>query len=113
MNLADKKACSLYIGNSTFTDFVEKKLIKASKNQTHFRPQHYWIPEGADFIGKYENLEQDIYKLFKILKIDTTNLEIPHKNKTEYCKPNISKKHKDIIYNIYKKDFEIFGYDYE
>lgn len=99
-----------YLGNSTnFNLFVKNKLEYTAKYQQHFRPQYYWLPDGADFIGYYENFQSDIEKLRKIIVM--RDISIPHKNKTNYDHNYmIPKDTKDIIYNIYKKDFELFGY---
>jgi len=54
-NDSDARDSKIYIGELSFEDFVLKKLELAMKQQQHFKPQNYWIPNGADFIGKYEN----------------------------------------------------------
>lgn len=110
MNGFDKNDSDRYIGNSDFENFVLHKLKYASKNQQHFRPQHYWIPDGVDFLGKYENLEEDLQKLSHI--INMKNKPIPHKNQTVYNKQyNMPDQTKNMIYQIYKKDFELFNYE--
>lgn len=103
---ADKKK---YIDNTNFDTFVLNKLEYASKYQQHFRPHYFWLPDGADFIGYYENFQQDIEKLRQIILMK--DAPIPHKNKTNYDHSYvISRDTRDIIYEIYKKDFELFSY---
>jgi hypothetical protein len=108
-NEDDKNDSIKYIGDSDFNDFVLNKLEHASNFQQHFRPQIFWIPDGADFIGKYENLKEDIYKLQEI--IEMKNCPIPHENKTSYSFCSEVPNHiKDNIYKVYKNDFEYFDY---
>lgn len=71
-------------------------------------PQHVWLPNGADFIGKLENLDNDFKTLTRILKKD---LDLPHLNVSIKEATELDKEEKQIIYEFYKKDFEIFGYD--
>lgn len=106
LDFSDKER---YIGDSDFEDFVIYKLEFAASQQQHFRPQHYWIPDGADFIGKFETFEDDV----KILRdyIQLKNIPTPHLNKTNYNKNFIvSQNLEDVIYNIYEKDFALFDY---
>jgi len=109
-NNGDKKDRDKYIGNSSFEDFVKTKLINASKNQIHFRPQKYWIPNGASFIGKFENLENDFNEVKKIVGIKG-NLQhlnkTSHKDYREYYNDELA----NIVYKVYEEDFEEFGYD--
>ena len=53
---------------------------------------------------KLENLEEDFYNIFK------KNLDMEHLNKSDEIEINISEDTKNKIYEIYKKDFELFGY---
>ena len=109
-NRIDLKDSKLFIGNSNIEFFIKTKLKHVSEHQQHFRPQHYWIPDGADFIGKYESLEKDLIKLKHIIKMK--DHKIPHKNKSSYDRSfQLSKDLKDIIYKLYQKDFDLFGYD--
>ena len=94
----------------SFNDFVDAILkIQVSDMDIHFRPQYTFIPETPDFLGKFENIEED----FKIIceKIGI-QCELLHQNKTDkidfkkyYIKPIAEK-----VLKIYKKDFELFNY---
>ena len=68
----------------------------------------------VDFIGRFENLQEDFDKVCERINIPQRTL--PHRNKREY-------KHKpyweyyddesiEIIRNLYKKDIEYFGYEF-
>lgn len=92
-----------------FVDVISEREIKDM--DIHFRPQYTFIPETPDFLGKFENLEED----YKIVceKIGIKAPELLHENKTQktkysdYYDDEIRKK----VAEIYKKDFELFGYD--
>ncbi|SFZ97907.1 alpha-2,3-sialyltransferase [hydrothermal vent metagenome] len=85
---------------------------------THFIPQYKYVCDQQgdliiDFIGKFENIHDDFSCISKILNI-TTNLT--HENKTkhkqEYQKL-YTEEMRSIVSSIYKKDFEIFNYDFQ
>lgn len=95
----------------SFEQFVDViGTIKSENRDIHFRAQHTFIPEHPDFLGKFENLNEDFKTLCN--KIDI-NCELLHENKTnptklkEYYTPGIIKK----VVKIYKKDFELFNYE--
>jgi len=66
--------------------------------------------KGIDIIGRFENMEEDWKKVCKLAKED---FKLPHANKNKY--PFHSKYHTDktrgIVARVYKRDFELFGYD--
>ena len=99
----------------TFEQFVDVILkIKVPKMDIHFRPQHAFIPETPDFLGKFENLQEDYPKVCKLIGIKNP-AELMHTNSTD------NKNFKDIytpdivrkVAKIYRKDFEQFGYSEE
>lgn len=67
---------------------------------------------AIDFIIKYENLIEDWYKFTKKAKLKTfTNIrkdnQTSHLNHEFYY----NKKLKSVVYELYKEDFELFGYN--
>lgn len=110
INKYDLNDKNKFIGDSDLYEFVEKKLKLASEKQQHFIPQNKWIPNGASFIGRYENIYNDFNELKKLLNI---NKEIKHLNKTEHknYKEYYNDHIADIVYKIYEEDFFKFGYD--
>ncbi len=95
---------------SQFIDAVEK--IDVKDMDIHFRPQNTFIPEKVDFLGKFENIQEDYLKVCE--KIGIKNfVSLLHQNKTnktifkDYYTSEIIKK----VVKIYKRDFDLFGYE--
>ena len=101
-----------------FKTFDEFCLNFSSLNdgKFHFRPQHLWTHHKnkcfLDFLGKYENLENDLVRLEKRLKFP--HCALPHKNKSqhlpyvEYYSPKLIK----VVEKIYAEDIELFNYSF-
>lgn len=108
-NLQDKKDSHEFISNLSLSDFIFQKLEISSMNQQHFKPQNYWIPNGADFIGKYEKIDSDFEILKEVLKIDK-NKKLEHLNTSNKTTISLNNREKREIFRIYQKDFELFNY---
>ena len=98
-----------------FEDFVEKivQIEDLSVLDHHLAPMYTFVfrenTPRVKFIGKLENLNDLRY----IELFSDSNIKIPHANKTSnhknknYYTPETCA----LIYNYYRKDFELFGYD--
>ena len=116
----------LYFANrvmSTFKDFHEFiEWLTPSKVwlYVYFFPQHFFITgrDGTlfqDWIGRYEYIQQDFATLASILK-EKGIIVKPLKKKNVTAKKDkviLSKREILKIYEIYKKDFELLGYEPE
>ena len=65
---------------------------------------------GRYYYIRFENLEEDIIKLCKILKIDQFDIKLLPKHKSGYRKYD---KHWSKYYEKHKKEFELYGYEFE
>ena len=99
---------------ATFDEFVAMGLENAIKKRAvHFIPQNEFIFDKndalmIDFMGRYENIEQDISYLRT--KIDFMgDLEVINKGPDNSLK-FISEESKSIISSLYKKDFELLDF---
>lgn len=101
--------------------FIEGMLgEKLIYHIVHFRPQVEFLEIdgkiGVNFIGKYENLENDFVTLKDVMAKDF--LTLPWNNKTDYGKINLQKsprvalsaKSKEKLYKFYQRDFLSLGY---
>ena len=119
MNDADKKWSQSNLNEvSSFAEFVHDWFTEESVfSRVHFRPQHAFICDGSlapsvDFIGQFETIEDDFAYVCERLKISRTLKKAnrgPHivKHWSTYYSATAY----DKIFQIYRKDFELFGYD--
>ena len=96
--------------------FIKDKLTNFEKNKfwngCHILPQHYYThgKKKVDYILKFENLDND----FKQLMIDNNIVTLPlpknNKSNSNLSVKDLNKESKDLIYEVYKKDFLFFNY---
>lgn len=104
-----------------------KQFISAFKNSSDFdphsakRPKRYYVDwffdkDGnklVDFIGRFENFDNDVKKICKKLSIDPKRIPklstSTHKRYTEYY----DKEDEEIIRQRFNKDIEYFGYKFK
>lgn len=121
-NKNDEKWASknIYKYNS-FEEFVlaleDLEIQNKILNWMHFTPQYKFLCDSeknilVNFVGKFENLEEDFKKILKIL---SRKDKLIHINKSLHA--NYKKYYNDAMYkiirDIYRDDFEIFDYDLE
>ncbi|HDX3452592.1 TPA: sulfotransferase family 2 domain-containing protein, partial [Campylobacter coli] len=106
---------------SSFEEFVldlqNIKIQNKILNWMHFTPQYKYLCNNeknilVNFIGKFENLEEDFQKILKILKRKDKLIHINKSNHTDYKNYYNNAMYK-IVREIYRDDFEIFDYDLE
>lgn len=100
-----------------FKDFNEF-VLNVNKEQLlcsqRFAPQINWIKDiNYNFIGRFENLQEDFYKICDDLQIE--RIELPYinnsvgrKNYKEYYTEEI----KNIVADLYKEDIKYFNYKF-
>ena len=115
----------------SFSDFLyiieqESKAYETSNflNQIDYpyQPQYKYLVDEkeqiiVDFVGKYERIQSDWAFLCDKLELnskDLRSLNLPHHNKSNHKDYRSYYDGADIerVYNIYKKDIELFDYDF-
>jgi hypothetical protein len=80
-------------------------------NVTH--SQSYYLDEEINFIGRYENLQNDFNKVCKATKI--AEYTLPHYNKSEHkgWQHYYDDDLQDFVYNRYRLDFNRFTFTHK
>lgn len=109
----------VFRANMSFEDFVY--AISSIPNQEadpHFKSQYTFLTtnEGKlipHFIGKLENLNEDLFFICKTLQINN-GLEIPHylKSKRLHYREYYTEELKKLVASRYAKDIELFDYKF-
>lgn len=119
-NFYDDIFCKLFLKKyNTFEKFIKEWLIKGNLySYIHFIPQYEFLVNmedkiDLDFIGNFESIDDDFQKVVDITgfgkKLEKHNVT---KRKKRY-KDVYDQEMIDIVRNLYKKDVEIFGYEFE
>ena len=104
---------------NTFNDFVVNLKDSNYSDYIHFKPQIYFLGNKkkeptVDFIGRYENFENDLKNIFAKFNLNKINkIPLPKigssginaNDRSFYNKGLI-----DIVLEHYKEDFENFNY---
>jgi len=104
---------------TTLEDFILKlesdRFARQIMKWQHFRPQIDFITDenkniALDYIGKVENLEDNVKEVATMLNLGDINL--PHLNRASKAKNGhvYDSKSKNIVKKRYKEDFERLGY---
>lgn len=97
-----------------FKDFVID--LHLFINEIHFKPQHVFVCDTngrilVDYIFKIEKLDEEIRKLFIKERLPIEHIPRVNTSKhNEYSKYYNDFKIKNTVYQVYKKDFELFNY---
>mgnify|MGYP000503450718 CR=1 FL=1 len=103
-----------------FNDFVMRHLNEKSiREVVHLIPQTDFITLNEDklaidFLGRYENIEEDYFRLCQNLNISPPpTLKWNNKSTAAASVTNriYTKAMKEHVYNLYKKDFKLLGYE--
>ena len=104
---------------NTFLEFFKKYPGYTMRKNFHFQPQTNWLIDQTtgkkldiNFIGRFENLENDVKKICK--EIDFPFTEMPHKNKSSRgnYKEYYNHKTKKIVEDIYRQEIQLLGYKF-
>lgn len=105
----------------SFQEFVNHipdfmKLMKRQEGSfesgIHFQPFYYFIDKEINYIGRFENIQDDYNTILSKLKLPLKPLRKTNAtNNTDYRSLYIEET-KDIVYNIYKEDIKKYNYKF-
>lgn len=94
-----------------------KEFLKRFSGKGMLRPQTYWIKSfdgkiHLDFIGKFEQLEEDFETVKERLDIPT--IDLPHKIKSKETdmRNHYDEESLEIVSRIYADEIELFDYSF-
>ncbi len=99
--------------------YLMEGKLKHSNIWNHWQPQVNWLLNkhgkiDLDYIGRFEDIQNEINYIFKKLKIHATiqhlNASRPINQKS--YKEAFTEKSKEIIFNFYQKDIQLFNYQF-
>ncbi len=107
--------------NMSFNDFVkEVSKIPDIRADQHIKSQSFFLEYKktgkllVDFVGRFENLEEDYKKICKKIGMkpkDKLSSKNKSKNRKSY-KDYYDEETKKLVRERYKRDFELFGYGF-
>lgn len=77
----------------------------------HFQPFHYFIDQPIDFIGRFEDIQQDYATILSHLKLPAKPLPKTNSTNNLNYQQLYIEETKKLVYNIYKED--IYKYNYQ
>lgn len=92
-------------------DHFDKRAFKMVINHPEFRAQKFDY-DGADFIMKFENLQEDFNKVCNELKIEKVELPTLNKSKRGDYRQYYDEETKALVAEKFKVDIEELGYEF-
>ena len=74
-------------------------------------PQHTWV-DGVDldFLGRFEQLEEDLYRVAEMISVDIPRIPLMNTTKHEHYSTYYCDESKARVEDYYAEDFKRFGY---
>jgi mRNA-degrading endonuclease YafQ of YafQ-DinJ toxin-antitoxin module len=95
-----------------FVDYISKLDMKTAN--PHIRLQTRLIPvDQCDFIGKLDNLVNDLQHICDVLGIEMAELRHKHKTEHAHYSTYYTPRTRKIVAEKYKEDIETFGFEFE
>lgn len=101
-----------------FKDFVRNWLTEENiNNSLHFQHQHIFLEDengniAIDFIGRFENIDEDFKTITDKLNIRRTLIKTNTSKREMDYSNYYDEETKEIVNILYKKDIELFNYEF-
>lgn len=102
----------------SFDAFVKGWLTEENiNNSLHFQHQYCFLEDekgiiAVDFIGRFENIEEDFKKITEELNIRRTLKKTNTSKRKEDYKAYYDEETKTIVNEVYRKDIQLFNYEF-
>ncbi len=94
-----------------FEAFLKEKIVHHTFSQLYFITNHKGeIP--MDFIGRFENLQNDFDKVCERLKIEDSTLPKLLVRKYDHYTKNYSDTSKELVYQLYREEIDYFDFKF-
>ena len=78
----------------------------------HFQPFYYFIDQPINFIGRFENIQQDYAAILSHLKLPAKPLPKTNSTNNLNYQQLYIEETKKLVYNIYQEDIEKYNYNF-
>ena len=106
-----RKALKIEDSNYSFASFLKEKVNPDKFSQMYFlKDRKGNIP--MDFIGRFENLEEDFAKVCRELGLEDTTLPNLLVSKSRNYKDVYDQETRDIVYHQYREEIDYFRFSF-
>lgn len=110
-HFAGKLSFSGY-SNHSFSEFLKDLNPFLKQEQCDFILDENGEP-GVDFVGRFENLEQDFQTIAKKLNISGITLPVRNRTKHKHYSYYYTDETRELVADLFKNDIKMFGYKFE
>lgn len=95
-------------------DFMRlmKREAGSFESGIHFQPFDYFIDQPIDFIGRFENIQEDYLQILSLLKLPPKILPKTNSTNNLNYRELYIEETKSKVYNIYQEDIKKYNYNF-
>lgn len=109
---ANKMSFIEFVNHITDFQNLMKRQEGSFESGIHFQPFSYFLDEPIEYIGRFENIQNDYHNVLSRINLPVRKLpKINSTNNHNYRKLYIEQT-KNTVYNIYKEDIEKYNYQF-